>query len=77
MPRKYTPPFATLALVQTAGGVYTRDATFAFAITPSPNREMFSGSVDASFVLAVPFHHGDLELDCVGVSMRGESEGRA
>ena len=25
---------------------------------------MFSGSVDASFVLALPFHHGDLEPDC-------------
>ena len=30
-----------------------------------------SDSVDASFVLALPFHHGDLEPDCVGVSMRG------
>ena len=25
---------------------------------------MFSGSVDAGFVLARPFHHGDLEPDC-------------
>ena len=32
------------------------------------NQEMFSGSVDACFVLALPFHHGDLEPDCVGVS---------
>ena len=32
---------------------------------------MFSGSVDAGFVLALPFHHGDLEPDCVGVSTRG------
>ena len=32
---------------------------------------MFSGSVDADFVLALPFHHGDLEPDCVGVSMGG------
>ena len=31
------------------------------------NREMFSGSVDAGFVLGLPFHHGDLEPDCVGV----------
>ena len=38
------------------------------------DREMFSGSVDAGFVLALPFHHGDLEPDCVGVSMR-EGEG--
>ena len=33
--RKYAPPFAILALVQNAGGVYTRDATISFAITPS------------------------------------------
>ena len=33
--RKYAPPFATLALVQSAGGAYTRDATFSLAITPS------------------------------------------
>ena len=32
---KYTPPFATLALVQNAGGAYTRDATISLAITPS------------------------------------------
>ena len=41
------PPFATLALVQSAGGAYTRDATFSLAITPSLHREMLSGSVDA------------------------------
>ena len=29
------PPFATLALVQNAGGAYTRDATIFLAITPS------------------------------------------
>ena len=33
--RKYAPPFATLALVQNAGGAYTRDATIPLAITPS------------------------------------------
>ena len=33
--RKYTPPFAILALVQNAEGAYTRDATFSPAITPS------------------------------------------
>ena len=35
--RKYTLPFATLALVQNAGGggAYTRDATISLAITPS------------------------------------------
>ena len=32
---------------------------------------MFSGSVDADFVLTLPFHHGDLEPDCVRVSMGG------
>ena len=37
---------------------------------------MFSGSVDAGFVLALPFHHGDLEPDCVGVSMRGRAYAR-
>ena len=31
---------------------------------------MFSGSVDAGFILALPFQHGDLEPDCVGVSTR-------
>ena len=33
---------------------------------------MFSGSVDADFVLALLFHHRDLEADCVGVSTNGE-----
>ena len=32
---------------------------------------MFSGSVDVGFVPALPFHHGDLEPDCVGASTRG------
>ena len=80
MSRNYAPPFATLALVKTAGGAYTRDATFSLAITPPLDREMFSGSVDAGFVLALPFYHGDLEPDCIGVSTRGgvgaEREGR-
>ena len=34
MSRKYAPPFAILALVQNAGGAYTRDATISLAITP-------------------------------------------
>ena len=59
---KYAPPFATLALVQSAGGAYTRDATFSLAITPFLDREMFSASVNAGFVYALPFHHGDLNL---------------
>ena len=42
-----------------------RDATFSLAITPSLDREIFSGSVDPGFVLALPFPHGDLEPDCV------------
>ena len=33
------------------------------------DRELFSGSVDAGFVLAL-FHQRDLEPDCVGVSTR-------
>ena len=36
------------------------------------DREMFSGLVDAGFVLELPFHHRDLEPDYVGVSKRGE-----
>ena len=28
---------------------------------------MFSGSVNAGFILALPFHHGKLEPDYVGV----------
>ena len=32
---------------------------------------MFSGSVDAGFVLALPFHHGDLEPDCRGFDEGG------
>ena len=32
---KYAPTFANLALVQNAGGAYTRDATFSLAIIPS------------------------------------------
>ena len=80
---KYVPPFATLALVQSAGGgAYTRDATFSLAITPPPDREMFSGSVldaycimygsvDAGlFLWCHSTMHGDLEPDCVEVSAR-------
>ena len=33
--RKYAPPFANLALVENAGGAYTRDATISLVITPS------------------------------------------
>ena len=82
--RKYAPPFATLALVQSVGGAYTRDATSSLAITPPPpDREMFSGSVldayciiygsvDAGlFLCCHSTMHGDLEPNCVEVSARG------
>jgi len=32
--------------------------------------KFLSWSVDASFVVAFPLHHRDLELDSVGVSMK-------
>ena len=48
--------------------------TFSLAVTPSLDREMFSASVDIGFVLALPFHHGDLEPDCVEVLTRGGGE---
>jgi len=32
--------------------------------------EFLRWSVDAGFVLALPLHHGDLELDSVGVSTK-------
>ena len=32
--------------------------------------EFLSWSVDAGFILALPLHHGDLELDSVGVSTK-------
>ena len=64
--RKYAPPFCNLSLsTKRRGGLY------AGCDTLPRDREMFSGSVDAGFVLALPFHHGDLEPDCVGVSRRG------
>ena len=49
------------------------DATFSLVITPPLplNREMFSGSMDAGFVRALQFDHGELEPNCVGVSRRG------
>ena len=52
-----------------------RDAIFSLAITPFLDPDVVSGSVDAGFVLALPFHHKDLEPDCVGVSMRGAGGG--
>ena len=32
-------------------------------------RQLLSCSVNAGFVLALPLHHGDLELDSVGVAI--------
>ena len=76
MSRKYAPPFATLALVQSAGvGAYTWVRHFLSRLRPPLDREMLSGSVDADFILVLPFHHGDLERDCVGVSTREGSGG--
>ena len=46
--------------------VFSRD----YAPPPPFDRKMFSGSVDACFILALPFHHGDLEPYCVGVLTR-------
>ena len=52
--------------------IFTRD----YPLLPPPHThtfavcdrsKMFSGSVDAGFILALRFHHGDLEPDCVGV----------
>ena len=56
VPRKCAPPFATLALVHIYTGLYP-GCDISLAFTPS-------ASVDAGFVLALPFHHGDLEPDC-------------
>ena len=53
-----------------------RDTIFSLANTPSLDREMFSDSLDAGFVLVLPFHHGDdLEPDRRRVSTRGEGGG--
>ena len=38
---------------------------------PPLDQEMFSGSVDTCFVLALPFQHGDLEPDCVSFDEGG------
>ena len=38
-------------------------------------RVLYYRSVDAGFVLALPFDHGDLEPDCVEVSTRGGGGG--
>ena len=68
----HAPPFATLALVQSVGegeGV-RRMRHFLLRLCPPSTEKCFSASVDAGFILALLFHHGDLELDCVEVSTR-------
>ena len=37
--------------------------------------DLLSSSVDAGFVLALPFYHGDFEPDCVGVPTGGLMRG--
>ena len=39
-----------------------------------PDREMLSGSVDADFILALPFHHRELEPYCACTSFNEEGE---
>ena len=72
--RKYAPPFATLALVQSAGGAYTRDATFSLAITPPPPSIEKCRAVLwmlTSFLHCIP----PRRPDCVGVSTREGERG--
>ena len=52
------------------------DVTFFLMITPSLDRETFSGSVDAGFVLALLFCHGHLEADCARSFDEGGSYAR-
>ena len=75
------PPFCNLSTNRRGGGgggggggLYAGCDIFSCDYTP-PDREMFSTSVDAGFVLALPFHHRELEHDCVEVSTRGERGG--
>ena len=46
--------------------IYSIDTTCRHAIVG----EFLNWSVDTGFVLALPFHHGDLELDSVGLSTK-------
>ena len=46
---------------------------FLSQLRPPSIEKCSSGSVDAGFVLVLPFHHGDLEPDCVGI--RGGERG--
>ena len=58
-------PFCKLSLSKKRRGACTWDVTFSLAIMPSLDREAFIGSVDDGFVLALPFHYGDLEPETV------------
>ena len=50
-----------------------RDATFLLRLRPPPPsiEKCLTGSVDADFVLALPFHHGDLEPDTMSINTVG------
>ena len=72
---KYAPPFCNLTLsTKRRGGSYTGCDIFSHHYAPPPR---LSGSVDADFILVLPFHHNDLEPDCVGVSTREGNGGQA
>ena len=58
-------PFCNLSLSTNRRGLIRGMQHFSLTIMPSLDRKMFSGSVDACFVLALSFQHGDLEPDCV------------
>ena len=75
------PPFCNLSLSKNRrGGLYAGCDIFSRNYAPHSIKKYLAVSVDAGFVLALPFHHGDLEPHCVGVSTRGgvgaEREGR-
>ena len=60
------PPICNLSLsTKCRGGLYVG------CEISSLDQKMLSGSVDAGFILVLPFHYGDLEPDCVGVSAKG------
>ena len=63
------PPICNLSLsTKRRGGLYAAYDIFSRDYALSQSRNV--GSVDAGFVLALPFHHGDLEPGYVRVSTR-------
>ena len=66
------PSFCNLNLSTKWRGDYKQNVTFSLVITPSFDRKMMSGSVDACFVLVMPFHYEDLEPDCRSFNKGGE-----